>query len=176
MYRHLAERAWRKDGPLAILVRQHLSLLDKFVNQTLLTGPSAFAGDQMQRVTQMSVTPDLLAEINPEADVQIRIAGNHIEPGSYTLPSQVRAHNSALFGNWQQANSGFVWGSYRRLTGSRCRPRCSIPTSASTRSSSSIPTSPTRPPRPSRPSPTGLCTCPRTLGPRVPEPDPCFTR
>ncbi|GAA5999639.1 mitochondrial 54S ribosomal protein mL38 MRPL35 [Rhodotorula paludigena] len=63
VYRHLAERAWRKEGDLAIL---------------------------MQRVTQMHVTPDLLAEIVPAADVRLQVAGETIEPGVFTLPAQTR--------------------------------------------------------------------------------------
>ncbi|GAA5875709.1 hypothetical protein JCM8547_007046 [Rhodosporidiobolus lusitaniae] len=63
VYRHLAERAWRKEGDLAIL---------------------------MQRVTQMHVTPDLLPSISPELDVRIQVGGQTIEPGSFTLPAQTR--------------------------------------------------------------------------------------
>ncbi|GAA5858819.1 hypothetical protein JCM1840_006571 [Sporobolomyces johnsonii] len=63
VYRHLAERAWRKEGDLAIL---------------------------MQRVTQMSVTPDLLPSISPEADVRIHVAGEQIVPGVFTQPGQTR--------------------------------------------------------------------------------------
>ncbi|KPV74569.1 uncharacterized protein RHOBADRAFT_45059 [Rhodotorula graminis WP1] len=63
VYRHLAERAWRNDGDLAIL---------------------------MQRVTQMHVTPDLLPEIKPVADVRLTVAGSTIEPGSYTKPADTR--------------------------------------------------------------------------------------
>lgn len=46
---------------------------------------------QMQRVTQMHVTPDLLAEIYPRADVRIHVAGETIEPGVYTAPARVRS-------------------------------------------------------------------------------------
>ncbi|KWU44795.1 PEBP-like protein [Rhodotorula sp. JG-1b] len=63
VYRQLAERKWRKEGDLAIL---------------------------MQRVTQMHVTPDLLAEINPQADVRIQVAGETIEPGVFTAPARTR--------------------------------------------------------------------------------------
>ncbi|BGP49283.1 mitochondrial 54S ribosomal protein YmL35 [Rhodotorula kratochvilovae] len=63
VYRHLAERAWRKDGDLAIL---------------------------MQRVTQMHVTPDLLPEIKPVADVRLQVAGQTIEPGVFTKPADTR--------------------------------------------------------------------------------------
>ncbi|KAL8286924.1 hypothetical protein RQP46_003930 [Phenoliferia psychrophenolica] len=63
VYRHLAERAWRKEGDLAVL---------------------------MQRVTQMSVTPDLLPSISPLADVRISIAGKTIVPGVFALPSETR--------------------------------------------------------------------------------------
>ncbi|KAK4704677.1 hypothetical protein P7C70_g1530, partial [Phenoliferia sp. Uapishka_3] len=62
VYRHLAERAWRKEGDLAIL---------------------------MQRVTQMSITPDLLPSISPIADVRIAIGGNTIVPGVFAKPSEV---------------------------------------------------------------------------------------
>lgn len=51
----------------------------------------------MQRITQMSVTPDLLAEISPEANLEIKIAGNSIEPGSYALPSQVSTYRTKLY-------------------------------------------------------------------------------
>jgi len=44
----------------------------------------------MQRVTQMHVTPDLLADIKPSADVRLTVAGSTIEPGSYTKPADVR--------------------------------------------------------------------------------------
>ncbi|BGP56528.1 mitochondrial 54S ribosomal protein YmL35 [Rhodotorula sphaerocarpa] len=44
----------------------------------------------MQRVTQMHVTPDLLAEIYPRADVRIHVAGETIEPGVYTAPARTR--------------------------------------------------------------------------------------
>ncbi|GAA5972018.1 hypothetical protein JCM11641_002459 [Rhodosporidiobolus odoratus] len=64
VYRHLAQRAWRKEGDLAIL---------------------------MQRVTQMNVTPDLLAAISPQADVRFRVGGEAVEPGSFTKPAQTRA-------------------------------------------------------------------------------------
>ncbi|GAA5991045.1 hypothetical protein JCM10908_006515 [Rhodotorula pacifica] len=63
VYRHLAERKWRKEGDLAIL---------------------------MQRVTQMHVTPDLLAEIQPQADVRIQVDGETIEPGVFTAPARTR--------------------------------------------------------------------------------------
>ncbi|GAA5828153.1 hypothetical protein JCM5353_007807 [Sporobolomyces roseus] len=63
VYRFLAERKWRKEGDLAIL---------------------------MQRVTQMSVTPDLLPEIAPEADVRIRIGSEQIVPGVFTSPADTR--------------------------------------------------------------------------------------
>ncbi|GAA6055622.1 hypothetical protein JCM3770_006729 [Rhodotorula araucariae] len=63
VYRHLAERAWRKDGDLAIL---------------------------MQRVTQMHITPDLLPEIKPVADVRLHVAGATIEPGVFTNPADTR--------------------------------------------------------------------------------------
>ncbi|TNY24433.1 phosphatidylethanolamine-binding protein [Rhodotorula diobovata] len=63
VYRHLAERAWRKDGDLAIL---------------------------MQRVTQMHVTPDLLPEIKPAADVRLAVGGSTIEPGVFTKPADTR--------------------------------------------------------------------------------------
>ncbi|BGP17591.1 hypothetical protein JCM10213_001240 [Rhodosporidiobolus nylandii] len=63
VYRHLAERAWRKEGDLAVL---------------------------MQRVTQMHVVPDLLPSISPKADVRIRIAGQAVEPGAYVKPAQTR--------------------------------------------------------------------------------------
>ena len=38
----------------------------------------------------MHVTPDLLAEINPQADVRIQVAGETIEPGVFTAPARVR--------------------------------------------------------------------------------------
>ncbi|GAA5836809.1 hypothetical protein JCM3766R1_006270 [Sporobolomyces carnicolor] len=63
VYRHLAERKWRKEGDLAIL---------------------------MQRVTQMSVTPDLLPEIVPQADLRIQIAQEQIVPGVFTKPADTR--------------------------------------------------------------------------------------
>lgn len=44
----------------------------------------------MQRVTQMHITPDLLAEIAPRADVRIQVAGETIEPGVFTTPARVR--------------------------------------------------------------------------------------
>ncbi|GAA6060350.1 hypothetical protein JCM10212_004534 [Sporobolomyces blumeae] len=63
VFRQLAERKWRKEGDLAIL---------------------------MQRVTQMSVTPDVLPEIAPEADVRIQIGGDQIVPGVFTKPAETR--------------------------------------------------------------------------------------
>ncbi|GAA5895427.1 YbhB/YbcL family Raf kinase inhibitor-like protein [Sporobolomyces salmoneus] len=63
VFRFLAERKWRKEGDLAIL---------------------------MQRVTQMSVTPDLLPEIVPEADLRIRIGEEQIVPGVFTSPADTR--------------------------------------------------------------------------------------
>ncbi|GAA6020577.1 hypothetical protein JCM11491_000802 [Sporobolomyces phaffii] len=63
VYRFLAERKWRKEGDLAIL---------------------------MQRVTQMSVTPDLLPEITPEADLRIRVGHEQIVPGVFTNPAETR--------------------------------------------------------------------------------------
>ncbi|GAA5873785.1 hypothetical protein JCM16303_002588 [Sporobolomyces ruberrimus] len=63
VFRFLAERKWRKEGDLAIL---------------------------MQRVTQMSVTPDLLPEIVPEADLRIRIGSEQIVPGVFTNPADTR--------------------------------------------------------------------------------------
>ncbi|GAA5933242.1 YbhB/YbcL family Raf kinase inhibitor-like protein [Sporobolomyces koalae] len=61
VFRFLAERKWRKEGDLAIL---------------------------MQRVTQMSVTPDLLPEIAPEADLRIQIGEQQIVPGVFTKPAE----------------------------------------------------------------------------------------
>lgn len=61
----------------------------------------------MQRVTQMSVTPDLLAEIRPEVDVQIKIAGQEIEPGVFTLPSQVSRCSLACHLSAVEANRCF---------------------------------------------------------------------
>jgi large subunit ribosomal protein L35 len=43
----------------------------------------------MQRVTQMSVTPDLLPEIAPEADLRIRVGSEQIVPGVFTNPADV---------------------------------------------------------------------------------------
>ncbi|GAA6028740.1 hypothetical protein JCM8097_007371 [Rhodosporidiobolus ruineniae] len=63
VYRHLAERAWRKEGDLAIL---------------------------MQRVTQMNVVPDLLPSVSPQADVRIQVGGSVVEPGSFVQPAQTR--------------------------------------------------------------------------------------
>ncbi|GAA5908745.1 hypothetical protein JCM6882_008194 [Rhodosporidiobolus microsporus] len=63
VYRQLAQRAWRTQGDLAIL---------------------------MQRVTQMHVTPDLLPSISPVADVRIHVGGEAIEPGSFAKPGQTR--------------------------------------------------------------------------------------
>ncbi|GAA5956966.1 hypothetical protein JCM3765_006654 [Sporobolomyces pararoseus] len=63
VFRFLAERKWRKEGDLAIL---------------------------MQRVTQMSVTPDLLPEIAPEADLRIRVGEEQIVPGVFTAPADTR--------------------------------------------------------------------------------------
>lgn len=53
----------------------------------------------MQRVTQMSVTPDLLPEIAPEADVRIRIGAEQIVPGVFTSPADVSTscRRSTLF-------------------------------------------------------------------------------
>ena len=85
VYRQLAERKWRKEGDLAILVRP-------FSPRSMPTRAAAdcFFYAQMQRVTQMHVTPDLLAEINPQADVRIQVAGETIEPGVFTAPARVR--------------------------------------------------------------------------------------
>lgn len=44
----------------------------------------------MQRVTQMHVTPDLLPEIKPAADVRLAVGGSTIEPGVFTKPADVR--------------------------------------------------------------------------------------
>lgn len=43
----------------------------------------------MQRVTQMNVTPDLIASISPSADVRVSISGEDTVPGVFVLPSQV---------------------------------------------------------------------------------------
>lgn len=85
IYRHLAERSWRKEGDLAILVRLPPFFLLPFAKLTML-----LKSNQMQRVTQMSVTPDLLPRISPVADVRISIGGTTIVPGVFTLPSSVR--------------------------------------------------------------------------------------
>ncbi|GAA5825143.1 hypothetical protein JCM11251_006117 [Rhodosporidiobolus azoricus] len=63
VYRQLAQRAWRTQGDLAIL---------------------------MQRVTQMHVVPDLLPSISPSADVRIQVGGETVEPGAFTMPAQSR--------------------------------------------------------------------------------------
>ena len=47
----------------------------------------------MQRVTQMSVTPDLLPEIAPEADLRIRVGQEQIVPGVFTAPADVRSYS-----------------------------------------------------------------------------------
>ncbi|SDA03049.1 BZ3500_MvSof-1268-A1-R1_Chr11-1g03277 [Microbotryum saponariae] len=65
VYRHLAEMKWRREGALAIL---------------------------MQRVTQMSLVPDVLPEFDPVLDVQISVAEHSqepLQPGVFTLPRQV---------------------------------------------------------------------------------------
>ncbi|SCV73371.1 BQ2448_7297 [Microbotryum intermedium] len=66
IYRHLAEKRWRTEGALAIL---------------------------MQRVTQMSLVPDVLPEFDPVLDVQISVADHSkepLQPGVFTLPRQTR--------------------------------------------------------------------------------------
>lgn len=83
VFRHLAERRWRKEGDLAILV----SLVDILQPVAATIDPAHRA--QMQRVTQMNITPDLLPSIDPEADVRYSINGETLVPGVFTLPSAV---------------------------------------------------------------------------------------
>lgn len=81
VYRHLAERKWRKDGDLAILVSR---LLPRATVAELIPRRA-----QMQRVTQMSVTPDVLPSVSPVADVRIAVGGETLVPGVFTLPGAV---------------------------------------------------------------------------------------
>ena len=62
--------------------------LEPTLDQALM---AARRGLQMQRVTQMSVTPDLLPEIAPQADLRIQIAQEQIVPGVFTKPADVRS-------------------------------------------------------------------------------------
>lgn len=65
----------------------------------------------MQRVTQMNVIPDVLGDIYPEADVRIKVAGETIEPGVFTLPAQVRtfaAHSVAR--GCRRLTKPWCWG------------------------------------------------------------------
>lgn len=43
----------------------------------------------MQRVSQMSIVPDLIGQIEPRVDLRVAVKGGYIEPGSYINPNQV---------------------------------------------------------------------------------------
>lgn len=86
VYRHLAERKWRREE-LAILVSPALSS-SSFAQSSKLIDLPPF-GSQMQRVTQMSVTPDILPSISPVADLKISVGGEQLVPGVFTSPGAV---------------------------------------------------------------------------------------
>jgi len=61
VFRYLAEQSWRREGRLGIL---------------------------MQRVLQMNVVPDLLGEIDPDADLRVLLNDADVEVGSFLEPSK----------------------------------------------------------------------------------------
>ena len=97
VYRHLAEKKWRSEGDLDLLVRRHLLF-------STHCSHSKFA--QMERIHQMNVVPDVLPSLHPSFDLRItfpepppqsvylrnRSKRQHkqVEPGVFLVSEQAR--------------------------------------------------------------------------------------
>lgn len=82
--RYLAEQAWRDNGDLGVLV----SYMSQQVVAQVLT--DSIRPSKMQRVSQMSIVPDILGRLEPKADLRVVLKDTSMEPGSFLEPSQVR--------------------------------------------------------------------------------------
>ena len=98
VYRHLAEKKWRNDGDLDLLVSG--------ASLTMHTSPDCV---QMERIHQMNVVPDVLPSLHPSFDLRLtfpepppqsvylrtRSKRQHkqVEPGVFLVSEQVRQCN-----------------------------------------------------------------------------------
>lgn len=96
VYRHLAEKKWRDDGDLDLLVRRHPLY---YPTVSILTSV------QMERIHQMNVVPDVLPSLHPSLDLRLtfpepppqsiylrtRSKRQHkqVEPGVFLISEQV---------------------------------------------------------------------------------------